>query len=434
MICAICPASPRPGTRKTRVTGVSGVRLYKLTMPIPACKGWFLLAALCLLLAACTSPRGWVPLEGSALPAWQDDGELASLQAAVRQSIEYYTALPAETPFRFDSLEYSASEMAASMLLFLDTLAESPDAETLRQNLADRFLVFESLRVNGDNLFTGYYEPELQALTKPEGALREPLLAEPRDLIKVPLQRFGDSLPPRVLVGRVRGGELHPYPTRQEITGGRGLGDRARIIAYVHPVDLYFLQVQGSGVLVFPDGSRRKVGYASSNGRPYRSLGRLMIRRGLISQEEMSLQAIRAYLEANPGEMRRLLNANPSYVFFSEEEAGPLGNIRVPLTPGRSLAADHFLLPKGALAYVQTEVPGGVGDGGLHPFQRFMVIQDTGGAIRGHGRGDIFFGAGAEAEWKAGHLKSSGRLLVMVARKEALRQAGTRSQAERTDP
>ena len=173
-------------------------------------------------------------------------------------------------------------------------------------------------------------------------------------------------------------------------------------------------------VLRFPDGRRVKVGYAASNGHPYRSIGAVLARDESIPLEQVSLQSIRAWLQAHPGEQQRVLFTNPSYVFFHVRDEGPLGNLSVELTPGRSLAADQRLLPPGALAYVVTEAPLPGAPGQTQPLQRFMLVQDTGGAIRGHGRADLFWGSGPEAEWIAGHQKHGGRLLLLVARKQAL--------------
>jgi membrane-bound lytic murein transglycosylase A len=252
------------------------------------------------------------------------------------------------------------------------------------------------------------------------GALKTPLYALPADIVQVRLRRFGANLPPLTLTGRVRDNELIPYYSRQEIQGGGALGKNESPIAYVNEVDLFFLQIQGSGTLRFRDGRRIKIGYAASNGHPYRSIGALLVRRGEMELEEVTLQSIRAYLAANPIRARQVLFANPSYVFFQIREDGPLGNIRVPLTPGRSLALDRHIFPKGGLAYVTTMVSAPFSSGEFRPLSRFMLVQDTGGAIRGHGRGDLFFGAGKEAEWQAGNQKHGGRLLLLVAKKDYL--------------
>jgi membrane-bound lytic murein transglycosylase A len=152
-------------------------------------------------------------------------------------------------------------------------------------------------------------------------------------------------------------------------------------------------------------------------------VGAELIRRNALTREEVTLQSIRAWLSEHPEEARPLLYTNPSYIFFRVLDEGPLGNIQVPLTEGRSLAVDEHLFPKGGLAYVETELPDPADPSRSVPLRRFFLIQDTGGAIRGHGRADLFWGRGGQAEWKAGHLKHPGRLFILVARKEALAAA-----------
>ena len=250
--------------------------------------------------------------------------------------------------------------------------------------------------------------------------MKTPLYAFPRDIVKVRLEGFGKSLPPITLTGRLKKGELVPYFTRREIQGKNALAKRARVIAYMDEVDLFFLQIQGSGVLRFRNGKKVKVGYASGNGHPYESIGALMVRKNYLKLDSVSLQSIRAFLSANPNLVREILYYNPSYVFFQVEEKGPLGNIRVPLTPGRSMAADWGLIPKGGLAHVTTTSTVPFDTKRTVPLRRFMVVQDTGGAINGHGRVDLFWGNGKKAEWKAGHQKFPGRVFYLVAKKEFL--------------
>ncbi|HEX9842531.1 MAG TPA: MltA domain-containing protein, partial [bacterium] len=342
------------------------------------------------------------------------------LSRAIDGSIAYYQRIPPETVFRYGPELYTPAELIASLELFRQEFLTAPDAGTFAQRIEERFLVFESIREDSPNLFTGYYEPELEASETPTESLDTPIYALPQDMVKVRLDRFGGSLPAVTLVGRVVDGELVPYYTRREIQGAGALTERAEPIAYVNAVDLFFLQIQGSGVLRFPDGRRVKVGYAASNGHPYRSIGALLVRQEALPLEEVSLQSIRAWLSRNPEQRERILFANPSYVFFHIRDEGPLGNLRVELTPGRSLAADQRLLPAGSLAYVMTDAPLPDAPGATRAVRRFMLVQDTGGAIRGHGRGDLFWGAGPDAEWIAGHQKHAGRLLLLVARKEFL--------------
>jgi len=379
-----------------------------------------LLALLCAgLVAACAPQRGLV-LEPKPGVDWQDDGSGLLLSRAIERSVAYYRRLPPDTAFHIGEQTYRPAELVASLELFRAAYLAAPDAATLARTIARDFHVYESLREDGENLFTGYYEPELAASDSPTDTLNTPIYALPTDIVKVRLDRFSTTLPQVTLTGRVVDGELVPYFTRREIQSDGVMSQRATPIAYVNDVELFFLQVQGSGVLRFPDGRRVKVGYAASNGHPYRSIGALLVRDDAIPLEQVSLQSIRAWLAAHPEEQQRVLYANPSYVFFNVRDEGPLGNLRVELTPGRSLAVDQRLLPPGLLAYVVTEAPVPGEPGQTEPLHRFMLVQDTGGAIRGHGRADLFWGSGSDAEWIAGHQKQSGRLLLLVARKALL--------------
>lgn len=419
----------RTGKQARRVRAIRQSERQTVLRP-----GLLLPALLCvLMLAACAPERGLVSLEQTPYTAWHDDADFEGLQRAVESSIAYYEELPPQTRFRYGDVSYTPAEMADSLRLFLEQYREADGPRDLSRRIAARFHAFESLAEDGENLFTGYYEPELPAAEQPTAHLDTPLHALPRDLVKVNLRDFNLSGRTGTLVGRVEGGELRPYYSRKQIQAEGVLNKQAEVLAWVNRVDLFFLQIQGSGVLAFADGRRLKVGYAAGNGHRYRSIGAILVRREAIPREEVSLQSIRAYLTANPHEVDGLLYANPSYVFFSTREEGPFGNINVPLTPGRSLAVDSRLFPKGSLAYVDTVVPTKDADV-TEPFRRFMLVQDTGGAIRGHGRGDLFWGAGPEAEWSAGHMKNTGRLLLLVARKEYLAQRSNGEPAPALEP
>jgi len=183
------------------------------------------------------------------------------------------------------------------------------------------------------------------------------------------------------------------------------------------PLDIAILQIQGSGIIRLPNGEKIRVGYSASNGHPYKSIGGYMIDKGYIESDNLSLQTIRSYLDDHPDIKEEILNYNPSYVFFRFLDNGPLGNIGVPLTPGRSLALDNVLFPKGALVYIRCQKPIMAKDGDIAewtPFSRFLLNQDTGGAIKGAGRADIFWGSDPYAELAAGHLKDKGELYFLV--------------------
>ena len=349
---------------------------------------------------------------------WMDDLGLEGLERAIEQSLVYYGRLPSTYKFNYKGQIYSPSEMAASLQIFRDMVGKN--GEELARLLEERFQFFESINSDGEAFFTGYYEPLLEGSPVPTEEFPVPLYAIPGDLIDVDLGKFSEKWRGVKIVGRIDGKHLIPYDSREEIVDGNSLKGRAVPIAYVNGIELFFLQIQGSGLIKFTDGRVKRVNYAQKNGHPYRSIGSLL--KDQIPREEMSLQSIKAYLQEHPDEVPGILNYNQSYTFFREVEEGPLGYIDVPLTPGRSIAMDRSLVPRGGLAFIETEFP--IFDNGeitgWRPVRRFVLVQDTGGAINGHGRVDIFAGRGDDAEKTAGHLKQKGRVFLLVAKKEYL--------------
>ncbi|HWR96798.1 MAG TPA: MltA domain-containing protein [Candidatus Methanoperedens sp.] len=397
-------------------------------------------AALGLALAVaagCAAPRipaGLVPVPSAriAAPRLVDDAGFIGLGEALRQSLRYYRRLPAETTFSYGELTYTSREMEASTALFLQII-ETTEGEARLASIREQFLLFESRNDRGAAFFTGYFEPILPGSLTQSERFRAPLYAIPADLVTIDLTPYADAgmvpaeLRGRSLRGKSEGRRIVPYDDRDRISFGDALAGRAEPVAWVaDEVELFFLQIQGSGLIRLEDGSLLRVNYADQNGHPYRAIGRLL--RDRIPPERMSLQALKEWLRANPAQVREVLDYNPSYTFFRRVEEGPLGNIQVPLTPGRSLAADARLVPKGGVAWFETALPAAATPGGAGPVpvRRFGVVQDTGGAITGHGRADIFWGTGDEAEQVAGPFKEPGRLFLLVARKECLPVAAPR--------
>src|SRR5262249_53579417 len=217
---------------------------------------------------------------------------------------------------------------------------------------------------------------------------------------------------PRDLVAGRRGA----YWTRAEIEQGR-LGDRARPIAWARdPLDVFFLEIEGSGTLRLPGDRELRVGYGTTNGRPYRSIGWLLIREGKIAPEAMTMRALREWLNEHPEDRKRVLHYNESFVFFQRRAGGPVGSLGVPLTPGRSIATDPQVFPRGSLAVIRTVRPYELPDGQIRrkPVTGFVLSQDAGGAIRGPGRVDIFWGRGSEADLAASDMKEQGELYLVV--------------------
>jgi len=271
---------------------------------------------------------------------------------------------------------------------------------------------------DGQVLFTGYYEPFLNGSLNSSARYAWPLYELPDDLVTVDLGLFSDKFKGEKITGRLSGKTVVPYWERKDIEKSAALRGKARVLAWVDdPVDLFFLQIQGSGKIRLDTGPVINVHYHGSNGRPYRSVGNLLIKRGLIPKQDMSMQRIREYLKAHPNQMDEILNYNPSYVFFKTEPDGPIGSIGVPLTPGRSVAVDRRIFPPTSLVFIQTRKPLVDSNNRITSwdhFSRFALNQDTGGAIVGPGRTDIFWGNGPYAEMAAGHLQHTGNLYFLV--------------------
>jgi len=270
-------------------------------------------------------------------------------------------------------------------------------------------------RGNRRGLFTGYYEPLLKGSREPHPDYPVALLKRPPSLIEVDLGKFADDLAGRRISGHVVSGRLLPFPTRAEIADG-ALDDEDLALVWVKdPIAAFFLQIQGSGRVEFEDGDVMQVGYAGQNGHPYFAIGRELIAREALTPETVSLQTIRDWLEAHPSEATDVMNLNRSYVFFQTIEGeGPIGAQGVPLTPGRSLAVDRKFVPLGVPIWLETTKPA-LADGEKgEPWNRLMIAQDTGGAIRGPVRGDVFWGYGTEAEEIAGRMKSPGRYWILL--------------------
>lgn len=262
----------------------------------------------------------------------------------------------------------------------------------------------------GDGLFTGYFEPEIRGSRTRRGAFQTPVYGLPPDLVRADLGRFIPKLKGEHISGKVEGNALVPYASRAQINAV-GLAN-ARVLFYTDDaVAFFFLQIQGSGRVMFDDGTSARIGYAGENGRPYLAIGRTLIAEGALTKETVSLQTIRAWLMANPARAQAVMEGNESYIFFRETPLGDTalgstGSMGVALTPLASLAVDQRIHALGAPLYVAAQGP--------DPVRALVVAQDIGGAIRGAVRGDIFFGFGAEAEHRAGAMKATGQLYVLL--------------------
>ncbi len=349
------------------------------------------------------------------VPALVDDADQAALAAAARASLAYLERLPDDRALAFGADRVTAADMRAGMEWLLELLATNPAPSALIRALDRRFVAYRAAAPN-DVLFTGYFVPILEAQLTADARFSVPVLSRPSDLVTVSLDRFGAPCGCRErLVGRVVDGRLQPYLTRGEIEAG-GVAD-ARALAWADdPIGLFFLQIQGSGILSFPDGTRRPIGFAASNGHPYVSVGKLLIATGDLPADGASATDIRNWLAAHPEKRDALLRSNPRYVFFRWLDGPPVGSLGVPVVGGRTIATDPLVYPPGALALIRIPpdpvLPGTAAAG----IARLVLNLDAGAAIRGPGRVDVFFGEGAAAEAVASRLRSSGELYFLAPR------------------
>ena len=290
----------------------------------------------------------------------------------------------------------------------------SPDSEAARRFFEVNFTPFQLTRADGgdEGLITGYYEPLLRGSRRASARYRYPLFGVPDDLLVVDLTEVYPELKGMRLRGRLDGRRIVPYYDRAQIELGRA-ALAGREIAWVDDaIELFFLQIQGSGRIALDSGETLRVGYADQNGFPYRSIGRHLVERGELPLEKASMQGIQGWARANPDKLTELLNHNSSYVFFRELPAdlpGPLGALGVPLTARRSIAVDARYVPLGAPVFLATTMPNS-----REPLNRLMLAQDTGGAIRGAVRADFFWGFGDEAGALAGRMRQSGKMWVLL--------------------
>lgn len=275
--------------------------------------------------------------------------------------------------------------------------------------------------VNPIGLFTGYYEASLKGSWVKTDTYSTPLYQRPTDLVMVQLGNFRDDLKGVRIAGRVLDGRLEPYESRAEIVAGAWPHNDSVLLWIDNPIDAFFVQIQGSGLVQMNSGETLRIGYAGQNGHPYTAIGKTLIERGALTRENVSMQTIREWLENNPSEAEALMNENKSYVFFriiEDGATGPIGAEGIPLTPRRSMAIDHSLISYGIPVWIDVEHP----VTHLQPIRKMMIAQDTGGAIRGPVRGDFFWGNGQSAEELAGRMKSSGRYWLLLPKKSVTQE------------
>lgn len=371
-------------------------------------------------------PVAWADLSGFA------GDDLADASLAIRRSCGVWNAKPAAQSIDIGDRSVLVGDWQEACRA-LRTAGD--DTTRLRETLTETLEPFAAIndgrfltgRWNG--LFTGYYEPRLYGSRKRSARYRVPLYLRPPDLTTIDLSAFRAEWKGLRLGGRFSGGSFVPYHDRQAIDRGALAARGLELVFVDDPVDAFFLHIQGSGRITLDEGGELRVGYAAQNGLPYVAIGKVLIERGELTRETVSMQAIRRWLAANPDRAEALLHENPSYVFFRHldsqqlgspgddpERTGPLGSQGVPLTPGRSLAVDRTYMPLGTLVFVDGLAPGANEGDPDRSLRRLLVAQDTGGAIKGPLRGDVFFGHGADAAEVAGRMRHRGRLWLLLPR------------------
>ncbi len=357
------------------------------------------------------------------LPGWAEDPVHEALPA-LRRSCQRLATQAADRPVGPQGLAGTVADWQGAC----DAAAKlsTADHSVARAFFETAFVPFAlDDGKGGEALFTGYFEPELQGARQPDAAHGVPLYRQPSDLVTVELGDFRADLKGNSIVGRVVNGRLKPYFTHEEIDRGALAGQGLELVWIDDPIEVFFLHIQGSGRVRLADGGIMRVGYAGKNGHAFRAIGRDLIEMGVMTRDEVSMQRIRDWLRRNPDQARTIMYKNRSYVFFREIEGeGPVGAQGVPLTPLRSLAVDPAFLALGVPLWLDTTWPPGTPAAG-EPLRRLVVAQDTGGAIKGPLRGDLFWGTGETALAGAGAMKQTGRYFLLLPRAVAERRAQT---------
>jgi membrane-bound lytic murein transglycosylase A len=336
------------------------------------------------------------PARWSDLPGWKADDLKAAWQAFLQ------SCRPLQRQAAWQAVCSAAGQLT------------DPDAAAIRAFFQQNFKVYQIQQADGglDGLITGYYEPLLHGSRELTAKYRYPIYAPPDDLLSIDLGDLYPELKNLRLRGRLEGKKVVPYFTRSEIDAGKAPVQGKELAWVDDPVELFFLQVQGSGRIQMEDGSMIRVGYADQNGYPYRSIGKWLVEHGELTLDKASMEGIKDWARSHPDRLPELLAANPSYVFFRilpNQDGGPLGALGVPLTPERSVAVDPRALPLGAPVWLATTRPNSA-----EPLNRLVIAQDTGGAIRGNVRADFFWGFGNDAGKLAGAMKQQGRMWLML--------------------
>lgn len=387
-----------------------------------------ILVILILLLTA-VSPAGCArtplaPVLNESVPRFTDDLDLDSLKKAVRINLEYLHHQPPGRTISVADQTFPLNRLIRSLEYFQHILVGNPSPAELDRLIRQHYDIYQATGAKGSNpgrrmLVTGYFQPVFEGRLSKQEPFLYPLFAVPEDLIRANNRNGGDQS-----LGRLENGSLVPYWTRKEIErDNRASGHE---LAWLKdPFDAFVLHIQGSGLIRLEDGTVKGVHFAGKNGHPYRSIGKYLVETGRMPLEKASLNTIRDYINSHPEERGEILHHNPSFIFFDWTKThGAMGNLGRELTPGRSIAADQSCFPAGGLAFLRTRKPTRINNQQVawSELGRFVLVQDTGSAIRGPGRIDLFWGTGSEAGFAAGQMKEQGTLYFFLLKNESLPQ------------
>jgi membrane-bound lytic murein transglycosylase A len=407
-------------TTKTNSLHVSRALLVKRLML------WSAFITLVTLTAcARVAPRG--PQESFreiSAPELSDDQDLKGLSEAIKLQLEVL-GRSADTVMQFGPITTTRGTYASALEKLLTQLNSSASSDEIFNYIRDKFRFFEYFGGKrwGEVLLTSYFEPMIPASRRPTATFSRALLAKPTDLLTIPLAQFSTRFSEeKPLKGRLQGTRVVPYYTREEIDGALRLRDQKLELAWVDPIDAFFLHIQGSGTVRYEDGAEEHLVYADKNGHRYEAIGAFLKER--IAPKKVTMQRLEALLRTmSPGERDSILFRNPSYVFFSKSPKRAITSLGVPATPGRTIATDPRFAPKGAIGFLEFHKPiisskalEHEGEHQLAKAARFVVDQDTGGAITGTGRVDLFWGRGDEAKEHAGLMQDAAHLTYLVPR------------------
>jgi membrane-bound lytic murein transglycosylase A len=404
---------------------------------------WVILAFISCLVVSCARGPIKTPNEAMRISKTRstlvDDLDFLSLVAALEANVKQLRTPGVKSELNFGPRQIPSETYARSLEFLLGKAKEDPSGETFKRTLDANFEHYEVYGQKdwGQVFITSYFEPVIEGALKRSGRFTQAIYAVPRDLVVIDLKTFA-NVPPgleqrsrdSILRGRLlatNGKDEMPrvvaFPDRAQFEIESG--PRSEVLAWADPVDVFFLEIQGSGVVKLKDGKEIRLGYAAQNGHPYVPIGRFL--KDVIPKDKITMHSIENHLrQVGPEEARRIMNLNPSYVFFRKLQTAGITYFGSEVVAGRTIATDQSFFPKGALAFLEFEKPKFTSAADRDPAawekaSRFVIDQDTGGAIRGPHRVDLFWGRGAEAKQAAGVIKGKGRLVYFVPREGFLR-------------